>query len=311
MVPVQDFVRALNLQVLTPGDKELLSVKNSDINRPGIQLAGFWDHFAFERPQIIGKVEMTYLYSLDAETRAERLRQFFSYDIPCVIICHSMKCVDGLIDAAARRRIPVFHTQAATTQLVLKIINFLNNYLAPHITQHGVLVDVFGSGILITGESGVGKSESALELIKRGHRLVADDVVDIRRISDDRLVGEAPEMIRYFMEIRGVGIIDIATMFGIGSVIRSKSIDLQVHLELWQDGKEYDRLGLQDEYNEILGVRVPILTLPVRPGRNIAIVLEVAARNQRLKLNGFNAAKSLDNRRRERLDLFERDQGEE
>ena len=209
--------------------------------------------------------------------------------------------MDDLIDMAAGRNIPVYRSEIDTTKLVVNMIYFLNNHLAPHTNKHGVLVDVYGVGILITGESGVGKSESALELVKRGHRLVADDVVDIRRVSERRLVGEAPEILRHLMEIRGVGIIDIANMFGIGSVTRSKSIDLIVHLENWQPGKEYDRLGLEEQYTEILDVKVPSLLLPIRPGRNLAVVLEVAARNLRLKQQGFNAAQELEKRMSERL----------
>ena len=301
MIPISEFTKALELTVLSEGHGGELPIENSDINRPGLQLAGFWDYFAHERPQLIGKVEMSYLYSLDSATRTERLDRLFSYQPPCVIICHNMTCVDELVSSARRYGVPVLQALEDTTLVVLKIINYLNNRLAPRITMHGVLVDVSGCGILITGESGVGKSEAALELIKRGHRLVADDVVDIRRVARNRLIGEAPEMIRHFMEIRGVGIIDIATMYGIGSVIQSKSIDMVVHLELWRPDKEYDRLGLGEEKIEILGVRVPELVIPVRPGRNLAIVLEVAARNQRLKDSGFNAAHELDKRLRDRL----------
>ena len=209
--------------------------------------------------------------------------------------------MDDLLELAAGRGIPVYRSEIDTTKFVVNMIHFLNNHLAPHTNKHGVLVEVYGVGILITGESGVGKSESALELVKRGHRLVADDVVDICRVTDRRLVGEAPQMLRHLMEIRGIGIIDIPNMFGIGSVLPSKSIDLIVHLENWQPGKEYDRLGLEDEYTEILNVKVPSLLLPIRPGRNLAVVLEVAARNLRLKQQGFNAAKELEKRMMERM----------
>jgi HPr kinase/phosphorylase len=204
--------------------------------------------------------------------------------------------MDDLVKLATERGVAVFSTQQRTTRFVLDLINYLNNQLAPRITRHGVLVDVYGVGILITGDSGVGKSEAALELVKRGHRLVADDVVDIRRVNENRLIGESPEMVRHFMEIRGVGIIDITTMYGIGAVIDSKSIDMVIHFEVWQTGKEYDRLGLDEEYVDILDVKIPRLLLPIRPGRNIAIVLEVAARNQRLKQQGYNAARELDRR---------------
>ncbi len=301
MVKVKDLVEALQLETIVPARSSKLPIESSDINRPGLQFTGFWDYFAFERPQVLGKVEMTYLEMLDAKTRYERLSRFFSFDVPCVIICRNIRCFPEMEELAAARGIPVFRSTFVTTKVVLDMITFLNNYLAPRATRHGVLVDVYGVGIMITGESGVGKSEAALELVKRGHRLVADDVVDIRRVSDVRLVGESPEMVRHFMEIRGIGIIDISTMYGIGAVIRSKSIDMVVHLELWQEGKEYDRLGLNDEYTDILGVRVRKLVLPIRPGRNVAIVLEVAARNLRLKEQGYNAARELDKRLTERL----------
>ena len=301
MVKVKDLVEALQLETIVPARSNKLPIESSDINRPGLQFTGFWDYFAFERPQVLGKVEMTYLEMLDAKTRYERLSRFFSFDVPGVIISRNIRCFPEMEELAAARGIPVFRSTFVTTKVVLDMITFLNNYLAPRATRHGVLVDVYGVGIMITGESGVGKSEAALELVKRGHRLVADDVVDIRRVSDMRLVGESPEMVRHFMEIRGIGIIDISTMYGIGAVIRSKSIDMVVHLELWQEGKEYDRLGLNDEYTDILGVRVRKLVLPIRPGRNVAIVLEVAARNLRLKEQGYNAARELDKRLTERL----------
>ncbi len=297
LIPITEFTSALGLTELSGVESDELTMESSDINRPGLQLAGFWDHFAFERPQLIGKVEMSYLYSLDTETRKQRLDTFFAFHPPCVVVCHNMCCVEGLIDAAQRHQVPLFNAEEDTTLVVLKVINYLNNKLAPRMTMHGVLVDVYGVGLLITGESGVGKSEAALELVKRGHRLVADDVVDIRRVAAGRLVGEAPEMIRHYMEIRGVGIIDIATMYGIGSVIPSKSIDMVVHLELWEENREYDRLGLTEEHVEFLDVHVPRLLIPIRPGRNLAIVLEVAARNLRLKQGGYNAAKELVNSR--------------
>ena len=230
MVKVKDLVEALQLETIVPARSNKLPIESSDINRPGLQFTGFWDYFAFERPQVLGKVEMTYLEMLDAKTRYERLSRFFSFDVPCVIICRNIRCFPEMEELAAARGIPVFRSTFVTTKVVLDMITFLNNYLAPRATRHGVLVDVYGVGIMITGESGVGKSEAALELVKRGHRLVADDVVDIRRVSDMRLVGESPEMVRHFMEIRGIGIIDISTMYGIGAVIRIKSIYMVVLL---------------------------------------------------------------------------------
>ncbi|MEG1513876.1 MAG: HPr(Ser) kinase/phosphatase [Clostridia bacterium] len=312
MIREADFVKALDLDVQLPGATGEINLESSDINRPGLPLSGYWEHFAYLRPQVIGTVEMGYMSSLSPEVLAERLAKFFGYPIPCVIVCHGMECLHEMVNAAKANGVPVYSTREETTVLVVKLINYLNNQLAPRITQHGVLIDVFGSGVLITGESGVGKSETALELIKRGHRLVADDVVEIRRVSNDRLVGEAPDMIKYFMEIRGVGIIDISTMFGIGAVIRSKSIDMVVHFELWKGNVEYDRLGLDENYEDILGVQVPKLVIPIRPGRNLAVVLEVATRNQRLKQNGFNAAKKLDDRLREQaLRMMGEERGDE
>ena len=301
MVNATAMVKALQLTELIPPLSNTLNIETSDINRPGLPFAGYWEFFAHERPQVLGKVETSYLNSLDPLTRRERLEKFVSYLIPCIVICRHTEGMDDLLELAAGRGIPVYRSEIDTTKFVVNMIHFLNNHLAPHTNKHGVLVEVYGVGILITGESGVGKSESALELVKRGHRLVADDVVDIRRVTDRRLVGEAPQMLRHLMEIRGIGIIDIPNMFGIGSVLPSKSIDLIVHLENWQPGKEYDRLGLEDEYTEILNVKVPSLLLPIRPGRNLAVVLEVAARNLRLKQQGFNAAKELEKRMMERM----------
>ena len=301
MVREDDFVKALGLTTLIPCESKHLSIEESNCNRPGLQLAGYWDFFGFERPQILGLVEMTYLSMLDDATRRERLSKFFSYDLPCIIICRDIPCFDEMLVLGAARKIPIYTTPQETTYFETDLIDFLNNYLAPRETRHGVLVDVYGAGLLITGNSGVGKSEAALELVKRGHRLVADDVVDIRRVSDE-LIGEAPELVRHFMEIRGVGIIDIATMYGVGAVIRQKPIDMEVHLELWQNGKEYDRLGLTDQYTQILGVKIPSILIPIHPGRNLAIVLEVAARNLRLKQMGYNAAEVLTKRHMRNID---------
>ncbi len=302
MVDAATMVKALKLTELVPSETGVLPIETSDVNRPGLPFAGYWEHFANERPQILGLVETSYLRSLDLETRRRRLEQFVSYDLPCIIICRRLEGMDDLIAMAAARKIPVYRSDVDTTRMVTDMIYFLNNHLAPRMTMHGVLVEVYGVGVMLTGESGVGKSEAALELVKRGHRLVADDVVDVRRVSDNRLIGEAPETVRNLMEIRGIGIIDIATMFGIGSVMRTKSIDMIVHLEHWVKGKEYDRVGLDDKTNEILGVQVPWLLLPIRPGRNVAVVLEVASRNLMLKQQGYSAARELEKRMMARMD---------
>ena len=300
MVKETDFVKALGLERVLPTDAKTLPIEVSNANRPGMQFADYWDFFAYERPQLLGKVEMTYLSQLDRGTRRERLNMYFSYPLPCIIICRGYPCFDEMKVFATAHNVPIYSTKKETTQFELELIAFLRDYLAPRETRHGVLVSVYGTGLLITGNSGVGKSEAALELVKRGHQLVADDVVDIRCIGENRLIGESPELVRHFMEIRGVGIIDIATMYGVGAVIRSKSIDMEVHLEMWQAGKEYDRLGMSENYTEILGVQIPSLLLPIHPGRNLAVVLEVAARNFRLKQMGYNAAMELARRHMER-----------
>ena len=301
MVNAKAMMKALRLTELAPAPTEELRIEASDMNRPGLQLSGFWEHFAYERPQILGLVETSYLRSLEPAIRQERLERFVSYDLPCIIICRHLSGMDDLIDMARARSIPVYRSDSDTTQLIVELIYYLNGALAPSTRMHGVLVEIYGVGVLITGNSGVGKSEAALELLKRGHRLVADDAVDIRRVSAGRLVGQAPEMVRNFMEIRGIGIINVATLFGIGSVMQSKSIDMVVHLEHWQQDKEYDRLGLTDETRKILDVDVPWLLMPIRPGRNLAVVLEVAARNLRLKQQGYSAAKDLEQRFNERM----------
>ena len=300
MIRVDDFVKALSLTTLCASSKNEWPIESADLNRPGLQFAGHYEYFAMERPQVIGKAEMGYLESLEPEVRVARLRKFFSYPIPCVILCRGMRPPEELVPLAKEHDVPVFQTDVVTTRFFMNAIIYMRQCLAPRETLHGVLLEVYGVGVLITGRSGVGKSEAALELVKRGHQLVADDVVDIRCVGENRLIGESPELVRHFMEIRGVGIIDIATMYGVGAVIRSKSIDMEVHLEMWQSGKEYDRLGMTENYTEILGVKIPSLLLPIHPGRNLAVVLEVAARNFRLKQMGFNAAMELARRHMER-----------
>lgn len=295
-VNASQLVKALELEELVPSVREELEFEAPNQNRPGLQFSGYFKHFACERMQIIGRAEMTYLDTLSQPVRAVRLQEFFSYEMPCIVICRNLGCPDDIRELATAHDIPVYGSKMRTARFQMDAMQYLSNVMAPRQTMHGVLVDVHGVGVLITGESGVGKSEAALELVKRGHQLVADDVVDIRRVSETRLVGESPEMIRYFMEIRGIGIIDIRTMFGIGAVIPSKSIDLVIHLEHWVRERNYDRLGMVEDSTEILEVKVPQIVLPVRPGRNLAIVIEVAARNLSLRKLGYNAAKTLDDR---------------
>ena len=296
MINAEKFIKSLDLTVLTHSYSAEWDIRSAELNRPGLQFVGYFDYFAHERPQVIGKVEMAYLDSLSDETRSERLKEFFSYDMPCIIICRGLHAPDELLELAELNHVPVLSTELVTTRFFVRAINYLGRELAPRSTMHGVLVDVYGVGVLITGESGVGKSETALELVKRGHQLVADDAVEICKVTDTRLVGQSPENIRHFMEIRGIGIIDIKAMYGISAVMTSRSIDLVIHLEPWKEQKTYDRLGLTEDFTTIMDVRVPQIVMPVRPGRNLAVIVEVAARNFSLKQMGYSAAQELDRR---------------
>jgi len=301
MIQAASFAKALQLKELSPSSKKEWDLRSADLNRPGMQICGFYDYFPFERPQVVGKVEVAYLDGMDPAQRRSMLETYFSYDMPCVVICRGLTPPDDLLEIARAHDTAVYQTAMVTTKFNMAATNYLNQCLAPRVTRHGVLVDVYGVGVLLTGESGVGKSEAALELVKRGHQLVADDVVDICRVSDNRLVGECPEMVRHFMEIRGIGIIDIRAMYGVSAIAVSKTIDLVMHLEHWVEGKEYDRLGLSEDTINILGVKVPCQITPVRPGRNMAIIIEVAARNLSLKRLGYSAAHELDRRMNEMI----------
>ncbi|MCQ2454359.1 MAG: HPr(Ser) kinase/phosphatase [Clostridia bacterium] len=301
MIRVEDFVKTLALTPLNPSRDDEWPIETADLNRAGLQLTGHYVYFAKERPQVIGKAEMSYLDELDPELRAKRLEEFFSYDIPCVIICRGLTPPPELVPLAVKHNVPVYRTEMPTSVFFTNAMLFMRQSLAPRATIHGVLMDVYGVGVLITGRSGVGKSEAALELIKRGHLLVADDSVDISKVAEDRLEGESPEMIRHLMEIRGIGIIDIRAMFGIGSVLHKKTINLVIDLEKWDETKTYERFGVRDEYRYIMDVAIPKITLPVKPGRNLAIIIEVAARNFSLKKLGYSAAEELDRRTNEMM----------
>ncbi len=273
-----------------------IEVKSADINRPGLQLIGCFEYFDVSRIEIIGKVEMAYLEKLSHEECAKSMDVLFSKKFPAAIITRNMEPLPEMIDAAKKYEVPILRTDEVTSRFMSEIIRKLNIWLAPRITRHGVLVEVYGEGLLILGESGVGKSEAAIELLKRGHRLVADDAVEIKKVSNQSLVGSSPDIIRHFIELRGIGIVNVRNIFGMGAVKDTEKIDLIVHLEHWKNGVEYDRLGIDDTYTDILGINVPSLTIPVRQGRNLAVIMEVAAMNNRQKRMGFNAAQELNQR---------------
>ncbi len=275
---------------------ENVYIETADVNRPGLQVAGFFDYFEPKRIQVMGMVENTYLASLDSAERYQRIEEFFSKKIPVAVVTRGMEIFPEMIELAQKYQISILRTPLGTSAFMSALIAFLNIELAPRITRHGVLVEVYGEGILILGESGIGKSEAAVELMKRGHRLVADDAVEIRRVSSKTLVGSSPEIIRHFIEMRGIGIIDVKKIFGMGAVKDTEKIDLVIQLETWQKDKQYDRLGLVDNYTEILGLNVPSLTIPIRPGRNLAVIFEIAAMNNRQRRMGYNAAEELNNR---------------
>jgi len=292
---IDDLARDLNLSVIYRGDVEIIEINTSDLNRPGLQMAGFFEYFAVNRIQLFGMVEMTYLQNLDPELKRERLDKYFASRMPCVLIGRNLTPPPEMIEAAKKYNTPILMSGLTTTKLSHKTTVYLDKVLAPSISRHAGLMDIYGVGILLMGDSGVGKSETALELVKRGHRLVADDVVEIIKLSDNQLLGQSPEVIRHMMEIRGLGIIDVRTLYGIGAVLVEKSIELAVNLELG-DPMNIDRLGLSQEFITLLGVKIPIITVPVRPGRNLAIIIEVAAMNYRLKCMGQITAEQLDSK---------------
>jgi HPr kinase/phosphorylase len=275
---------------------EKIKIVTNEVNRPGLQIAGFFDYFYNNRIQVMGRVEFSYLEKMSSEERRASLESLFEKRIPCVIITRNLDVPPEMLEVAEKYNTPVLKTQVTTSRFISALIAFLNVELAPRQTMHGVLVEVYGEGILLLGDSGVGKSEAAIELVKRGHRLVADDAVEIKRVSDISLLGSAPDVIRHFVELRGIGIVDVKMIFGIGAVKNVEKIDFIINLELWQDKKQYDRLGLTTEYTEILGINIPSITVPVKPGRNLAVVIEVAAMNNRQKKMGYNAAEALNNR---------------
>ena len=302
-IKLSKIVEDLKLEVINfPDSKKDMAISCTDINRSALQIAGYFNHFDETRIQIFGMVENDYLYDIDDGTRYRNLDRFFSYNIPCLIITRNFFVPDDVIELAIKHEVPLFRTDKHTSAFTSNMIYYLNKHLGPQITRHGVLVEVYGEGILLLGESGVGKSETAIELVKRGHQLVADDAVIIKKTTSTNLTGTAPEVIRHFIELRGIGIVDVKRIFGIGAVLERANIDMVVNIEPWDNSKTYDRLGMDTEYTDILGVKLPSLTIPVKPGRNLAVILEVAAMNNRQRRLGYNAAEALNKKIMEDMD---------
>lgn len=295
-IRLADWVDRMGLEIVSKSsDYETILLKGADVNRPGLQLAGFTENFPWNRVQIIGRVEYIYYMQMEPQLRYERFRGFFSFPIPAVVYTYNQAITQDILDLADYYDKTILRTSKQTTRFIAKMSQELETMMAPETTIHAGLMEVFGSGVLIIGKSAVGKSETGLDLLIRGHRLVADDVVEIVRV-DDKLTGRAPENIRHYMEIRGLGILDIRRLYGSGSVKNDTVIDLVIKLEDWENDKEYDRLGISDEYTEILGLKIPSITVPVKTGRNIGMIIEVAVRNTRLKAMGYNAAVELNQR---------------
>ena len=293
-VKLESIIEKMKLENLTPDiDISKIKITQPDINRPALQLAGYFEHFEATRLQIIGFVEYSYIEGLPVARKKEIYERLLSCEIPAIVFCRELKPDELFTEIAEAHKVPLLMTKKATSAFMAEIIRWLNVKLAPCISVHGVLVDVFGEGVLITGESGIGKSEAALELIKRGHRLVSDDVVEIRKVSDDTLVGTAPDITKHFIELRGIGIIDVKALFGVSSVMDTTNISLVIRLEDWDKEKKYDRLGLEENYTEYLGNKVVCHNIPIRPGRSLAIICECAAVNHRQKKMGYNAAQEL------------------
>ena len=290
-VPLTTLVREFGLQVTYAAtDYQKIRLTVEDVARPGLQLAGYFDHFEPMRLQVMGNVEISYLSKLSAAERLMIYDRLFSYKVPAVLIARNLPMNDECLIMARKHNVTILHSGEATSTIVSSIVAYLKAALAPRITRHGVLMEVYGEGLLLIGESGIGKSEAAVELLKRGHRLIADDAVEIKKISGSSLVGTAPELIRNYIELRGIGIINVANLFGMGAVKAENQINLVVNIVPWNTQEVYDRLGLEDQYMEILGVKVPMNTIPITPGRNLAVILEVAAMNNRQRKTGYNAA---------------------
>ncbi len=296
-IPLSSVIKEFQLEELyMPCPSEEIKVTSPEINRPGLAFSGFLDVFESHRIQVIGRAEHQYLLDLSQSQRSIRLENFFARKPVAVVITTALEVFDGMIDEAKKHGVPVLRTAERTSAFMAAIISSLNTNLAPRMTCHGVFVEVYGEGVLILGDSGIGKSETAIELVKRGHRLVADDAVEIKRVSSKTLVGTAPELIRHYIELRGIGIVDVRRIFGMGSVRETERIDLVIKLEHWDPEKMYDRFGLEEEYEDLLGINIPAITVPVHPGRNLAVIIEIAAMNHRQKKMGYNTAEEFNKR---------------
>ena len=293
-VPLSQIAEALNLtEVYVAENYKETNISTVEINRPGLELTGYLEFFDNKRIQVLGNTEFSYLGRYGPEAQKMVIDSIFSFGPPAVIICRDIEPSNAILESAKLHKVSIFSTPQSTSDLTASLVQYLNKELAPRITRHGVLVEVYGEGCLLTGDSGVGKSETAIELIKRGHRLVADDAVEIRRTAQTTLYGQSPENIRHFIELRGIGIINARKLFGMGAIKLQEKIDMVINLEQWDSSKVYDRMGLDNEYMKILGVEEPTLTIPVKPGRNLAVIIEVAAMNNRQKKMGYNAAREL------------------
>ena len=305
-IPLSKLVEDFHFEVIVrPDCFDEIQIITPEVNRPGLTLAGFHEVFEQDRIQLIGKAETRYLQSLGASARRVALQNFVDAGPVAILYTTNLEVDPALIERAQTRGIPVLRTEAKTSHIMAALIGSLNTYLAPRITRHGGLVEVYGEGILLLGDSGVGKSETAIELVKRGHRLIADDAVEIKRVSDKTLVGSAPEIIRHYVELRGIGLVDVRRIFGMGAVKETEKINLVIQLENWVEGKVYDRLGMEEEKISILGIEIPCITVPVRPGRNLAIILEIAAMNNRQKRMGYNTAAEFNKKLMQQMGIEE------
>ncbi|MEH6941848.1 HPr(Ser) kinase/phosphatase [Bacillus sp. JJ722] len=301
-VRTKDILEKFNLELISGEEGINRPISSSDLSRPGIEIAGFFEYYPAERMQLLGKTELSFFNKLSKQERKHRMDMLCTDITPGIIVTRDQEIPEELIEASVRESVPVLRSRMKTTRVFSRLTNYLESKLAPTTAVHGVLVDIYGVGVLITGKSGVGKSETALELVKRGHRLVADDCVEIRQEDQDTLVGGAPDLIEHLLEIRGLGIINVMTLFGAGAVLSKKKISLIINLELWEKNKHYDRLGLDDEKQKIIDTEIPRLTVPVRPGRNLAVIIEVASMNFRLKRMGMNAAQQFTTKLSEVID---------